>query len=1189
MKEKNKTKKENPIKAPNDVLEEFKIQDGIIHTKFDLIEFLDKDECTSYNFGKVPIEQKGYICLVCDKKKKNFMCHFCHKFCHEKCRGTLIEDIKVVEKKEKFGLQKFACHCGVEHKHIVALNEKLDKTNCNMMQLDHELKITPYHCITHDIIVCCICAVVCHKECTIVPELDANSTYNCDCISDSHSNFNEMGLSFPLEQYKKIGNIDIWPIQILNILFSTGTIFNNMKIFFNKILSNEIDVKTQKKSVIQKFADLLELFANTFNSNFKTYYYHEEITSIFPYQKLFNFIRNLEVNNDSTCIIKFRLLFILLFVHLRKDYQVYKSLTSNDFLCNNVLQRLALKKLYRCNNIFNNSINDKYKILNGDPIKDFALKELCNLIKNGMKYISIEENQDEFEIGLKILCFMLKRLMFNKEDLILLINSLFNFHEKFYEDLMISKKNIYSLLDIINAIIEICYMISVYYNDLVIEESLENNNDTNKNTSFGKLIITKSEHSNKLLTIIFKNCDLFSKHFDLLIKPELDIKSKEEKKREKKLRKHLLIMQQKILSKTTGVTQKIPENGGILNNKVITLFNENLALFSLTDNLYQKQLEYITEEDFKDYNKFCNKIEDEDFYKIMNITSNQEHSNILLNLKIVLEESYFDLFTTSYSQQKDQFEKQLRTRILNACDKIKNNIESFLKNSYYSKLIQNLKEEEEKLIKDKEENRDYMILDDDELIKRRILKDISVNINFATSQLLLIEEGRELIVDNLIISQIDETLFKGLNFMTNIRFPNIISHELIRLFFHFLGLFLLTKRGTRYILMGKTLKNIKRLINRFRYDGKNKNIAETKGRSTFFNVNSIKVVIHYLCLLTKFIKIYNIKTITMHKALIGLQKNIITHIKYYSNNIDNEDSQIEFKQQLKECLEIFNNLFEYYTYNEFEYIKFDFIDVFKNCPMKLLNPEFFQKWFDRATIDFEDPNFKKRRKWDLAFYFQFFELITKNTFYVYENDVYGQKLIGWLKTFIDIDNIYHLLLNSNELFSFYQKTILLKFIRTYYFIDYLNQVNYLKKKNLLTTEQYKSMISNNLIKDNRVTQYLIDTKNKKNKKSNEKDIKNNKSKNNTIDKENLKSYGNKYEYINELIILIKIYSDEIDKFPNSIVKETNKTIKNYIIEFIFATHELSTNIYYNDDIINKVLTYYYKLVVIFLKKKNIFF
>ena len=628
--------------------------------------------------------------------------------------------------------------------------------------------------------------------------------------------------------------------------------------------------------------------------------------------------------------------------------------------------------------------------------------------------------------------------------------------------MMSSKNNIYSLVDIFYGIVEICYMISVHYNDLIIEESL---NDIS-NISSKKFIITKSEHSNKLLIIIFKNCDIFSKHYDLLIRPEVDTKSKEEKKREEKLRKHLLLMQQKILSKTTGVTQKIPENGGMFKDKIIGLFNETLSFFILTDNLYQKQLENISDEDIKDYYKFWDNMENKNLFKIMKISNGKEHSNILLNLKIVLEEVYFDLFTTSYAQQKNRLEKQLKARIMNACDEIKKNIESFCEMSPYKKLIKKFETKEEKLKKENGNSKDFSYLDEDERIKRKILKDILVNINFANSPFLLIEEGRELIVDNLIISQIDETLFKGLRFLTNIHFPNIISHELVRLFFHFLGLFLMTKRGIRYILMGKNVKNIQRFINRLRYDPKNKNLVETKDRTTYFNVNSIKVVIHYFCLISHFIRLYNIKTINMHKALPKFQKSIITHIKYFAQNLDNEDAQIEFKQQLKECLEIFNNLFEFYTYNEFEYIKFDLIDIFKTCPIKLLNPEFFLKWFENTSFDDEDDQFKKRRKWDLAFYFQFFELITKNTFYVYENDVYGQKLIGWLKTFIDIDNIYHLLLNSNELFSFYQKTILLKFIRTYYFIDYLNQVNYLKKKNLLTTEQYKSMISNNLIKMN---------------------------------------------------------------------------------------------------------------------------
>ena len=1185
----NKKNRKSKNKDENENFDEFQIIESN-QTKFDLIEYFSKDECTAYYFGQVPIDQKGYVCSVCDSKMKDLICRFCHKSCHRKCRETLIQDPEEVEKKEKFGLQKFACHCGVALKHTFDLKKTNTKIHCSMMQLDQELEIPPYHCITHDIIICCICAVVCHKECTIVSELEVIVGQNCNCISDFHSHFNEMALSFPLEQYKKISHMDIWPIQILNILFSTGTIFNQMKHFFKKFLSNDISFQTRSKAVVKKFADILELFSNTFNSKFKSYYYHEELSNLFPYQTLFTFIKNLEVRDAPTCIIKFRLLFILLFIHLRKDFQVFKALTSNDFLCNNALQRITIRKMYRSKNIFTENINIKYKILKGDPLKVFALKELCNLITNGMKYISVEENQDEFEISLKIICFMLKRLMFNKEDLVLLINSLYNFYENFYEYMMSSKNNIYSLVDIFYGIVEICYMISVYYNDLIIEECLESGSDI----SSKKFIITKSSHSNKLLVIIFKNCDIFSKHYDLLIKPEADTKSKEERKREEKLRKHLLIMQQNILSKTTGVSNNMPENGGMFKDKIISLFNETLALYYLTDNLYQKQLENITTEDLKEFYKFCDKIEDSSFYKIMKLSNGKEHSNILLNLKIVLEELYFDLFTTSYKQQHNHYEKKLRTRILNAFDEINNNIESFSKTSPYSKLIKKFENKENELKKNKEKEDDY--LDEDEKIKRKILKDISVNINFAKSPFLLIEEGRELIVDNLIVSQIDETLFKGLRFLTNIHFPNIISHELVRLYFHFLGLFLLTKRGIRYVLMGKNLKNIQRLINRFRFDPKNKNLVETKGRTTFFNVNSIKVVIHYFCLLSNFIRIYNIQSINQHKALPKFQKSILIHLKYYSSNVDNEDAQIEFKQQLKECLEIFNNLHRFYTYNEFEIIKFDLIENFKKCSLKLLNPELFQKWFDKTSLDFDDPTFKKRRKWDLAFYFQFFKLISKETFYVYDNDVKGKKLIEWLKSFIDIETLSFILNTSNELFSCEYKTTLFHFIRTYYLVDELNQVNYLKKNNLLTTDQYKSMIENDLIKDTKVTQYIVEKKdikkrkkkNKKKKKNGEKDLKENQIKKEKMDSTKVKLYYKKLNYINELILLLTLYTNEIEKFPENIYNEKNITIKEYIKEIILAIHDISTILYYNKNIINKIFPHYYKLIVNFFKKKPIF-
>lgn len=71
-------------------------------------------------------------------------------------------------------------------------------------------------------------------------------------------------------------------------------------------------------------------------------------------------------------------------------------------------------------------------------------------------------------------------------------------------------------------------MIAINYNDLIIEEYLNNNKK-----ELGKFIHARSEHSVKLLSIVLKNCELLEKHFLLLIKPSLDEKTEEERIREK--------------------------------------------------------------------------------------------------------------------------------------------------------------------------------------------------------------------------------------------------------------------------------------------------------------------------------------------------------------------------------------------------------------------------------------------------------------------------------------------------------------------------------------------------------------------------------------------------------------------------------------------------------------------------------
>ena len=58
--------------SSNGIFEEFQLQAQKYKTKFNILEYILKKECTSYSFGKVPIEQKAYYCSICDKKKKKY-------------------------------------------------------------------------------------------------------------------------------------------------------------------------------------------------------------------------------------------------------------------------------------------------------------------------------------------------------------------------------------------------------------------------------------------------------------------------------------------------------------------------------------------------------------------------------------------------------------------------------------------------------------------------------------------------------------------------------------------------------------------------------------------------------------------------------------------------------------------------------------------------------------------------------------------------------------------------------------------------------------------------------------------------------------------------------------------------------------------------------------------------------------
>ena len=1140
-------------------------EDEIISFKYE--EYITNEYCTSHYFGEIPIFQQSYVCTACNPEKNQKLCKYCYDKCHKKCRRKLEIIRPELVAAEKLKNEKFACFCGTNLKHIPTKIEIKSLIPCLMMTLDRVLGVDIYFCHNHSIVICGICSVFCHKNCKV--EMKDNISdiekFKCHCYSERHTNYNEIAFSFPIEDYKKASGAIVWPIQILNLLFQNkNTFFKMRKLFIQSLENNNLDKNGNLFS--KKFYRLLQLFSGTFNRKFRSYYYHKDLESMFEYNKVFDFIQRLEMNNKESTLTKFRLLFIILFIHLRKDFQILKSLTSIDFMSSSVIDRLRFKKMLKCDNVFNEYIYEKYKIAkDNNSIKKFVLENICQLITKGMEFVKIEENSNEFEIGIKILCFMMKRMMFNKQDLILLINSLFNFHLVFFDYIMSEKKNIYPLIEIFSGIVELCYMITVNYNDLVIEEYLDKKGAKKFNKGEIKdFIHTKSEFGAKLFCIIMKNSKIMTKHFNLIPKPSPDKKSIDEIKNEKLKLEHKLNSQEINEKNTTGIPIRMPLNGGLFMEKIIYLYNESLSMFCLADNYYYLKLEDLTKDEILSYYKFCEDINKKDFYDIVLMTPKKYQSNILYNLKISLEAIYNELFTSDYLHI-EKVDQKIQTRILNSIDLINQSLNRALNVKKFIKIYENYYNEKKIKSEEKKIETDYNKINIQNF-KKKIINQIKPRVIFLNHQLIEIEEILELIVDNFITSQVDETIMKGMYFLTNINYPNLLNENVIQIIFDFLQIFLLTKRGTQYFLTGKNLQRLRKCLNRFSIKRDDSNINESLGRVEEFNLKCMKICIHFFNELITASHIYNIKTIANHKIIPKIKLSLINHLKNFIENIESDEESMDFKQELSEIIPIYFNLHKFFSYDDFEEIKCGIIDIFFSSPTNLKDGENFCKWFDNKLYDIRQEAIEETRELELNIYFQFFEIITKNTFFCYGSDKNMKNRIKQIQDFILLDNYLYLFENS-KLFNIKQKEIILRLVRTFFLIDYLDPIDYNKMKHHLRIDEFKNMIYGNLINDEKITQYIS------------KDVK--KDLNQT--KKNL--LIEKYEQIKKFSTIIQLLNLELKKFPGFMVGEKIENIISYVNELVFGLQSITNFIYSQKRFVSKIIPEYFILVITFLSKK----
>ena len=1178
-------------------------------------DYLKIEECTALTLGPVSINQKAFVCLYCSAKKDNYICKFCYYNCHQKCRDIA----KAQQKQEEFkGEKEFACYCGNKLKHKMEELHKRELKSCDLLVLDKSLEIGLFYCENHQLSICCVCSVECHKKCKIRKYKDNNEQveHQCLCRNENHTSYNELALTFPLNEYQKLSGVAVWPIQILNILFNTKR-FENLSSLFKAMLHKE-EISEEKK---KKFLPLMELFSNTFTRKFKTLYYEEDIINMFNYDTLIEYIKNIEIDSPDMILLKFRLLFILLFVHLKNDFQITKCLTSIDFACNSLLERIEYKKILLKKSVFNKSLNEKYnlnKLINKNHIlKKIIINDVCNIMALGTDVLSIEEYSEEFEIGLKILCFMMKKMLFTKEDLIKLIDSLYIFFDKFFTHINSVRCNIFFLAEIFSGFSELFLMISVNYNDIVVMDYLDKYENTTNIDSIElkeDFIHQSSEHGNKLFEMVMKSNELLKRHYDLLNNNEKVMKGNE-----KKLIRDKKQIEKIILTKSNKAEVKLPESGGLFMEKVIKEFSECLGIFCLADNIYFKQIDSITKDDLISYYYFCNKLNNNK-YDIINKDDYNKINEIIFNVKVEIEQNFHYLFTSSYSHTIANASNDLHKLLLDFSSHINEIINEFNNNNIidndnednninfnnYRKHIKNYiktnadeKEDEKEEKEEKEEKVDKI---NHFLTKIAIKNKVTYPFLIKDSFAQVCEE----FVDCLIISNLDETITKILVFFSNRKYPNLLTYELLDIIYSTLSLYFFSKRGLKYLLTGKNLVRINKIFNRYDYKSNSKNINPAYGKTEETNITFINRTLEFTLDFFKGMKLYDLN-IKNHKVLQRFRKNMLGHICLF--NLESKTHNVsDFLIQFKQMMKIFYYLSDDFEFEDLDLIKRQCVFILKQNPFNIFEKKSFYNTFnsmenhlmtikdkdkesdkltlkDNVSVN-KDKNKNKKNNINnnnknndstdfinehyskiMSLYYAFFKLYGINTFYVYDNKE-NMAVMEILNNFNDL-NFFRQNLQTNNI-RLKQKIILLKYLKSVYFIDHLNEYSILLQKNHLTTLEYNALIKCNAIAEEKFEKCL------------------NLKQALALPANIVKELMGKYNVITQLEIIINIYLNEIRNFPRQMIGYNMESCRTFYRDLLFDIKFISNYFYCLKNAWSRFNLLFYQLCLEFIPKVDIF-
>ena len=1144
-------------------------------------DFFAKEGCTALTLGLEPMPQKCFICPICDIKKEHYICNYCYLYCHEKCRNFEGRDSPKSKEENNFlGEKEFACYCGNILKHKIYKIPKVLIMPCSLTQLDETLGINLFFCKSHHLMICGVCSIECHKKCKVIKYKEKNNEMPlCKCTNENHTIYNDVGLLFDLNEYKKLTGTKVWSVQVLNILFSHKNNFENLINLFTNVLSSK-DVGKEKE---EKFYFLLELFTNIFNRKFKTFYFQEDIINMFKFDNLVQYIQNISIVDAKSVMLKFRLFFSLLFIHFKRDFQMVKCFTSIDFITKAILERIEYKKILMKPSIYTSIIDKKYDLgtffRENNVLKMIVIEDICNLIEVGMDYLNIKDYRIEFEFGLKYVCFMVKKMIFTKKDIKKLITSIYVFYNRFFEFIQSDiDNNLYPLLDIFNILIELFFMFTVSYNDLTVMEYLDKNKNVTKTEHIQELedfIHSKSEHGGMLFKMLLRTCEIFKIHYDLIEKEDESKEGNEEYIEKKNKKKSML---KNIKNKIKGTDIKLPSNGGLFSEKITILFTQTLNMFCLANNIYFDQIKSITKEDLINHYWYMDRINNEIDWDYFTIKQKNDLTENLYNLKIGIETELNSLFLSCYTNDSINISKRIYKKIQFFSDKLNLIIRDT------KKLSNNVNMESADFteIKEQEKSRSYFL--------DKIAENNYSNYLYIKNEKF--RDASEDLVDLLIISCLDDSLGKILVLFSNKNYPNLLTYELLDIIFSTLSLYFYSRRGTKFFLLGKNVVRLNKVLNRFESKPNNKNIVPELGKTIKNNLDIIRRTLDFLLDISSALKYYNL-TIKSHKVLKRITKNLIIHISSLGKIAKRENIENEFLFHFSKVLKIFYKLSDDFDQEELTLIKRQILSFNQENNLNIFSPDSFKNIFN--SYNYNDENSTKdkdnkrsqfqeylknidwknkigptnmgKRKLFIDLYFDFFNLMGEKPFF----------------TFISKDNLelYDNLFKFNDLeefqrcfrmnrFNLKQKVILLKYIRGIYLMDRLDKYDIFLQQRHLTTEEYKYLLQNKYINEPNIIDSISFIENGEISKKNETEIK------------------NKYFLINQINILLQIYLRELKQFPHQFIKVQIEHCKPFYEEIILGIKYITNFYYFQKDLWPKINITFYEICQEFLSKIDLF-